>query len=103
MDIAAQKAAGADPLTGMKDGVLILGGKCFQQRNFYVATAGLSLLTDLMVMVIPIWMVWGLQMKLRKKIVVVGILTLGSRYVRQFQFSVKLPNMALLLVSQQLE
>ncbi|KAH8585862.1 hypothetical protein B0O99DRAFT_586780 [Bisporella sp. PMI_857] len=77
MDIAAQKAAGADPLTGMKDGVVVKGGKCFHQTDFYVATAGLSLLTDIMVMAIPIAMVWGLQMKLKKKIIVVGILTLG--------------------------
>lgn len=87
MDLAAQKAAGADPLTGMKDGVVVKGGKCFHQSDFYVATAGLSLLTDLMVMSIPIAMVWGLQMKLKKKIIVVGILTLGVAYVQYFLFA----------------
>lgn len=84
MDIDARKAAGADPVTGMLNGVVVMGGKCFHQSDFYVATAGLGLLTDIMVMTIPVAMVWGLQMKLKKKIVVVGILTLGLAYVFPF-------------------
>lgn len=76
MDIAAQMAAGADN-NGMVNGVLITGGHCIDNMAFVLITAGLTCLTDILVLAIPVTMLWGLQMKRQKKIMVGGVLCLG--------------------------
>lgn len=58
----------------------IVGGKCFQQGAFYVATAVCTIVTDILVVTIPMIIVYGLQMPLRRKLAVVGILGLGLMY-----------------------
>jgi hypothetical protein len=90
MDLAAQKAAGAtDPgmtpygpvLSGFKDGKYVAGGTCFQRVDFILIIAGLSILTDILILCIPIYMVYDLQMKPKKKAIVLLILCLGLAYV----------------------
>ncbi|KAJ6098343.1 hypothetical protein N7499_002717 [Penicillium canescens] len=56
----------------------IPGGTCINQGGFYVSTAALNLLTDLVVLSIPIIITWSLQMPLRRKIAVCVILCLGG-------------------------
>ncbi|KAJ6039160.1 hypothetical protein N7499_003021 [Penicillium canescens] len=56
----------------------IPGGTCIDQGGFYVSTAALNLLTDLVVLSIPIIITWSLQMPLRRKIAVCVILCLGG-------------------------
>jgi hypothetical protein len=56
----------------------IPGGTCIDQGGFYVSTAALNLLTDLVVLSIPIIITWSLQMPLRRKIAVCIILCLGG-------------------------
>jgi hypothetical protein len=55
----------------------IPGGHCIKQGAFYVATATMTIFTDLLVVVIPMIIVYSLQMPLRRKLMVVGILCLG--------------------------
>lgn len=55
----------------------IPGGHCIKQGAFYVSTATMTIFTDLLVVVIPMIIVYSLQMPIRRKLVVVGILCLG--------------------------
>lgn len=55
----------------------IPGGRCIKQGAFYVSTATMTIFTDLLVVVIPMIIVYSLQMPLRRKLMVVGILCLG--------------------------
>lgn len=64
----------------------IAGGHCFKQGAFYVATATMTLFTDLLVVVIPMIIVYSLQMPIRRKLMVVGILCLGLVYVPRIMF-----------------
>jgi hypothetical protein len=52
-------------------------GTCIQQVNFFLITAGLSVLTDILIMMIPAAMIWGLKMKRSKKIAVWAVMSLG--------------------------
>jgi hypothetical protein len=45
-------------------------GTCIQQVGFFLITAGLSVLTDVLIMIIPAAMVWKLKMNRSKKIAV---------------------------------
>ena len=66
MDLAAQKAQNATevvfipgygPVSGFKNGVYVRGGQCFNRAMFIMIAAGLAILTDLMILCIPIYMV----------------------------------------------
>lgn len=76
MDLAAQKAAGADE-EGMLNGKEIKGGYCIDQVGFFLAAAGLAVLTDVLILIIPMIMVKDLQMRKKKKIAVWSILSIG--------------------------
>ncbi|KAF9638914.1 hypothetical protein BFW01_g9811 [Lasiodiplodia theobromae] len=76
MDLAAQKAAGADE-DGMLNGKEIKGGHCIDQAGFFLAAAGLAVLTDVLILIIPMIMVKDLQMRKQKKVVVWAILSIG--------------------------
>lgn len=52
-------------------------GTCIQQVNFFLITAGLSVLTDILIMIIPAAMVWKLKLKRSKKIAVWAVMSLG--------------------------
>lgn len=52
-------------------------GQCIDQTAFYISTAALNLLTDVMVLSIPIIITARLHMPLRRKIAVCIILCLG--------------------------
>ena len=52
-------------------------GTCINTVTFFVATAALTILTDILVMIIPTWMTWHLTLKLRKKIAVIFLLSMG--------------------------
>ncbi|KAH8425079.1 uncharacterized protein LDX57_002827 [Aspergillus melleus] len=76
MDLAAQNAAGADK-HGIKDGLAITGGKCFNQIAFFLGSAGLTIVTDVWLLLIPCIIVWRLQMSRRKKVAILCVLCLG--------------------------
>ncbi|KAL4797770.1 hypothetical protein BDV19DRAFT_386806 [Aspergillus venezuelensis] len=77
MDAAAQRAAGADEI-GMKDGELVTGGKCIDQIGSFLGSAGFTILTEIWLPCIPTIIVWRLQMNLRKKIAIIGVLSMGA-------------------------
>lgn len=54
-----------------------VSGYCINTPNFFIATAGLTILTDILVLIIPTWLLWGLRMKPRKKIATIFLLSLG--------------------------
>jgi len=57
--------------------VLVKTGTCINVINFFLITAGLSVLTDILIMIIPAAMVWGLKMNRSKKIAVWAVMSLG--------------------------
>ncbi|ROV89688.1 hypothetical protein VSDG_08117 [Cytospora chrysosperma] len=52
-------------------------GTCIDTVSFFVATAALTILTDILVMIIPTWITWNLQLKLKKKLAVIFLLSMG--------------------------
>lgn len=76
MDLAAQKAAGADE-NGMVDGKVVKAGYCIDQAGFFIAAAGLAVFTDVLTLIIPMMMVKDLHMQKKKKLVVWAILSIG--------------------------
>lgn len=80
MDMAAQKAAGADE-NGMKHGVPVQGGICINQIAFFLGSAGFTIITDIWLLSIPCIIVWKLQMSRGKKLAILGVLCLGVMYV----------------------
>ncbi|RAL58375.1 hypothetical protein DID88_006055 [Monilinia fructigena] len=55
----------------------IPGGYCIKQGVFYVVTAIIFLITDIMVLLIPFWIVVGLKMPRKTKLAVIGVFFLG--------------------------
>lgn len=53
------------------------GGSCIDQFSFYMIQSGLTVLTDILILLIPPAMMWNLQMKREKKIAVWAVLSLG--------------------------
>lgn len=53
-------------------------GSCIAVGDFFIATAALTILTDILVMIIPTWITWNLHLRLRKKIAVIILLSLGA-------------------------
>lgn len=50
---------------------------CFNAEAFSMSTASIAILTDILILIFPIVMVWPLRMNRRKKIAVAGVLSLG--------------------------
>lgn len=50
---------------------------CFDMMSFSLTTAGLAVLTDILILSIPIAMMWNLRMPLRQKLAVGLVLSLG--------------------------
>ena len=56
-------------------------GTCIDTAAFYVTTASLTILTDLMVLSFPFWIFLGLKLALKVRIALIGVFTLGAVYV----------------------
>lgn len=54
------------------------GGKCLNQRKVIIADSVISIASDLWILVLPVPMIWSLQMSRAKKLRVVGILGAGG-------------------------
>ena len=55
---------------------------CFASIPFWYATAALSLVTDIWILLLPLKTVLGLHLRTRKRFVIAGLLSLGSLYVQ---------------------
>ncbi|PVI04225.1 hypothetical protein DM02DRAFT_669228 [Periconia macrospinosa] len=58
--------------------VTVKGGQCLNKGALYIATAILNIVTDILVLVLPIPMVLGLQMARSRKIMLIFLFSLGS-------------------------
>lgn len=55
-----------------------LPGNCIDTGAFYVTTAALTILTDVFVLALPIWIFIGLKMAVRLKIAIMFVFLLGA-------------------------
>ncbi|KAL2126829.1 hypothetical protein VTI74DRAFT_175 [Chaetomium olivicolor] len=54
------------------------GATCINSNVFWVAYAVLNILTDVMVLALPIWPIMGLQLRRRERIMLLGVFLLGA-------------------------
>ncbi|KAL1594363.1 hypothetical protein SLS60_010123 [Paraconiothyrium brasiliense] len=58
--------------------VTVTGGECINKASLYIATGVLNIVTDIMVLILPIPMVLGLQMVRSRKIMLILLFSVGS-------------------------
>lgn len=51
---------------------------CTNTEKFYTANAALNIASDIMILVLPIPIVWGLNTDMRKKITLTGLFSMGE-------------------------
>lgn len=59
------------------------GGHCYQFSVVYVIGLVLNLVTDVAILVVPIPIIWGLQLNSKSKKALTGLFLLGGLYVFQ--------------------
>lgn len=53
-------------------------GTCIDTKTFWYANAGFSIATDLMILIIPLPLVWGLQLPIIQKLALMAVFLIGS-------------------------
>lgn len=76
MDLAAQILAGADS-NGQLKGVMVKGGKCIHQIQFFLVSAAFNIVLDVVVLAIPTVTIWDLKMSRKRKFIAIGLLSSG--------------------------
>lgn len=61
--------------------VTVVDGQCLNKTALYIATGILNIITDIMVLLLPIPMVLRLQMSTSRKIMLILLFSVGSMYV----------------------
>jgi hypothetical protein len=56
----------------------VLGGKCINKTILGFTNAGITILTDVMILILPIFILKGLLLPMRQKIGVILVLSLGG-------------------------
>lgn len=56
----------------------IIGGHCINQSLLFTVTASFNILTDLLVLALPVWIFWGLRIPKRTKIALLFVFLLGG-------------------------
>jgi hypothetical protein len=64
------------PLKGSWDKTL--DARCINSDTFWISYGALNIVTDVMVLALPMPMIWKLQMKLRDRIMLIGVFLLGG-------------------------
>ncbi|KAL5601502.1 hypothetical protein BROUX41_002520 [Berkeleyomyces rouxiae] len=83
-----------------KEGKNPPSGSCIDMGAFYVSTAALTILTDILVLALPLWIFMGLKMAFKLKVALVGVFSLGGvvtivsilRLVQIYDFSYGTPS-----------
>lgn len=57
-------------------------GHCGNERRVYLSSGGVNLFIDVMIVILPMPMLWGLQLGLHKKIALTFIFGLGAVWVK---------------------
>ena len=55
--------------------------KCFDTRRYMLATNAPNVILNLVVLVLPLHPIWQLQLPTKKRLMIIGMLWLGSGYV----------------------
>ncbi|KAH7119238.1 hypothetical protein EDB81DRAFT_848005 [Dactylonectria macrodidyma] len=53
-------------------------GKCIDQNAFLISTASLTIVTDVLVLILPFWIFVGLKLPLRVRVAIIGVFALGG-------------------------
>lgn len=69
------------PLSALWDSKVMETAKCIQLTNFYYANAGINIATDVVILLLPLRILWGLHMPLRQRISLCALFGLGGLYV----------------------
>ncbi len=59
-----------------------LKGHCGDTTSQEIASASINMVLDLSIVILPMPVLWGLQLPLRKKVWLSGVLSIGLWYVR---------------------
>ncbi|KAF9248238.1 hypothetical protein DTO013E5_5258 [Penicillium roqueforti] len=65
------------PVAANWDAASYPNAKCLDFANFVTGTGSVSILTDILALILPTWIVYRLQMQRRQKLMLIGILSLG--------------------------
>ena len=68
------------PVNGAWDIIVQASAKCIDTTAFYYGNAISNLLTDVIILCLPMPLIWQLQMNTHKKLALSGVLLLGSLY-----------------------
>jgi len=60
---------------------ITIGGKCINTIPFYFSTAALSVVTDFWILVLPMPLLWGLQLPMKRRLLLMGLFALGGGVV----------------------
>jgi hypothetical protein len=61
--------------------ITIPGGRCLDRWPLYFANGGVNIVSDLMVLVLPFFILRPLTIPMRQKLSLIGVLALGGVYV----------------------
>ncbi|KAH6657324.1 hypothetical protein BKA67DRAFT_643344 [Truncatella angustata] len=78
MDLFLSLLFACKPLSASWDPTLAQTSECLDRGAIYVATAGIGVLTDVLMLALPILIVISLEIPLRQKIILVGLFAVGS-------------------------
>lgn len=53
-------------------------GICIDTRAFYIATTALTILTDVLMLILPFWIFLGLKLPLKVRAAIIGVFALGA-------------------------
>lgn len=56
----------------------ILGGHCIAFNTLCVSTAAISIATDVVILLLPVPMIWSLQLSKLQKLAIIGVFSLGG-------------------------
>ena len=57
--------------------VKVVDAKCMNFADFVTGTCSVSILTDALVLMLPTWIVWNLQIQKKQKLMLIAILSCG--------------------------
>lgn len=53
-------------------------GSCLNQQVLIISASAINTITEIAILAVAVWAVWGLRMPLKRKIAIVAILSFGS-------------------------
>lgn len=65
--------------------VTITDGHCIDDMSWWIATASVNLVSDILILLLPHTIIWTLQLSKKKKIGISTIFTIGILYVSSFR------------------